>query len=202
MTKFRYRIQKALFRFIGDIRWHGLFHPLWFTINAKTFQLKGKHYRELEKLIQPGDIIIRRFEGYIDKWLIPGWWNHAGIYCGAMNGIGTFTTRGKRVIHAISDGVIVDDLIDFMRTDHIIVLRAPERYKEEALKRAKAAVGSDYDFAFDFKETLRFSCTELISHCYNGIIRGRKRFGRYTVVADDIVNTPGLDVIWDSRKDG
>lgn len=195
MTKFRYKIQKALFRFIGDVRWHGLLHPFWFTINAKTFQLKGKHYRKVESLIRQGDIVIRRFEGYLDKFLIPGWFNHAGIYVDEVYG------KHHKVVHAISDGVVVGDLIDFMRTDHMIVLRAPDGLQEEAIKRAKDAIGKDYDFAFDFTETVRFSCTELVSHCYPGTIDGKKRFGRFTVVADDIVEATVLKVVWDSRKD-
>lgn len=195
MSKFRYKIQKALLRFIGDIKWHGLFHPFWFTINAKTFKLKGKHYRIVEQLIQPGDIIIRRFEGYVDKWFIPGWFNHAGIYAGEIN------NQNHSIIHAISDGVIAEDLIDFMKTDHMIILRAPERYIENAINSAKKAVGKEYDFAFDFSENLRFSCTELIDYCYPKMICGKKRFGRTTIVADDIVNTKILKVVWDSRKD-
>ncbi len=195
MTKFRYKIQKALFRFIGDIKWHGWLHPFWFTINSVSFQLKGKHYRAVEQLIQPGDIVIRRFEGYADKFLIPGWFNHGGIYVGEIDG------KNHKVIHAISDGVVVDDLIDFMKTDHVIVLRAPEIFIQKAIKRAKRIVGRDYDFAFDFKDTLRFSCTELVSYCYFGLIKGKKRFGRITVVADDIVNTALLKVVWDSRND-
>jgi len=191
----KFKLQKYIFRFIGDIKWAGILHPFWFTINAVTFGLKGKHYRDLEQLIQPGDILIRRFEGYIDKWLIPGWWNHAGMYVGEID------DKDHKVVHAISDGVIVDDLIDFMRTDHMIVLRAPEGKQEEALLRAKSAIGKQYDFAFNFKETLRFSCTELIDYCYPNIIRGKKRFGRNTIVADDIVETPSLEVVWDSRKD-
>lgn len=191
---FMYKLKKLIFRFIGDIKWHGLLHPFWFTINAKTFQLKGKHYRMVEKLIRPGDIIIRRFEGYVDKVLIPGFWNHAGIYVGKID------DKHYGVIHAISDGVIIDDLIDFMKTDHLIVLRAPEGLQEIAIERAKAAIGSEYDFAFDFNETLRFSCTELVAHCYPGRIKGKKRFGRITVVADDIVNTPSFKVVWDSRE--
>lgn len=189
-----FKIEKAVFGFIGDIKWGGILHPFWFTINASTFRLKGKHYRDLDHVIQPGDILIRRFEGYIDKWLIPGWWNHAGMYVGEVEG------KQHKVVHAISDGVVVDDLIDFMRTDHLIVLRAPEGLQEEATKRAKAAIGSDYDFAFDFNETLRFSCTELVAHCYPGHVDGKKRFGRVTVVADDIVNTPTFKVVWDSRE--
>ncbi|KKN98843.1 hypothetical protein LCGC14_0140840 [marine sediment metagenome] len=194
MTRFRYKIQKAVFGFIGDIRWHGLLRPFWITVNARTFQLKGKHYRAVEKLIQPGDILIRRFEGYLDRALIPGWFNHGGIYVGEIGG------QDHMVIHAISDGVVVDDLIDFMKTDHVIVLRSEKWRSGEAIKRAKAAIGSDYDFAFEFNDTLRFSCTELVSHCYPGVIKGNRRFGRYTVVADDIVNTKTLEVVWDSRE--
>lgn len=192
MTKFRYKIQKALFTFIGDIKWSGLCHPMWFTINAKTFRLKGKHYREVEQLIQPGDILIRRFEGYVDKIFIPGFWNHSGIYVGEIDG------KPHQVIHAISDGVVVEDLIDFMRTDHVCVLRAPKGQVEEAIGLAKTTIGSEYDFAFDFKETLRFSCTELIGYCYPKIIKGKKRLGRMTIVADDILETPDLKVIWTS----
>ncbi len=189
-----FKLQKHIFRFIGDVKWAGILHPFWFTISAKTFLLKGRHYRDVEKIIEPGDILIRRFEGYIDKWLIPGWFNHAGIYVGEVDG------KDHKVIHAVSDGVIVEDLVDFMRTDHMIVLRAPEDRVEEAVKLAKKAIGSAYDFAFDFKETLRFSCTELISYCYQGIIRGKRRFGRKTVVADDIVSTRKLKTVWDSRS--
>lgn len=194
-TKLLFKIEKAIFGFIGDIKWSGILRPFWFTINGTSFLLKGKHYRDLNEIIEPGDIIIRRFEGYVDKWLIPGWWNHAGIYVGLID------NKDNKVVHAISDGVIIDDLIDFMRTDHMIVLRASKEHVSKAIDRAHKAIGSEYDFAFDFKDTLRFSCTELISHCYEGIISGKKRFGRMTVVADDIVKTQQLNIVWDSRKD-
>lgn len=191
-----YKCKKYVFRFIGDIKWAGILHPFWFVINAVSFRMKGRHYRMVESIIQPGDILIRRFEGYVDKWLIPGWWNHAGLYVGPLQG-------GKhKVVHAISDGVVVDDLIDFMRTDHMIVLRAPRIYRGTAIERAKEAIGSEYDFAFEFGDSLRFSCTELVSYCYQGIITGKRRFGRTTIVADDIVDNPSLEVVWDSRKNG
>jgi len=194
VTKLKYKIQKALFRFIGDIKWHGWLHPLWITINAKSFMLKGEHYRQAKNIIQPGDILIRRFEGYLDKIFIPGWWNHAGIY------IGDYQEQKHRVIHAISDGVIIDDLIDFMRTDHMIVLRGPKIARGAAIDSAKMALGSDYDFAFNFTESVRFSCTELVDYCYCGVLKGKKRFGRMTIVADDIVNCKNLTVIWDSTN--
>lgn len=197
MTKFRYKIQKVLFEFIGNVRWHGLRHPFWLTINAQTFKLKGKHYREVEQIIKPGDILLRRFEGYVDKWLIPGWYNHAGIYVGQLD------NKNHQVIHSVSEGVVLEDLIDFSRTDHLIVLRAPARLREKAIERAKKVIGSDYDFAFNFGDSLRFSCTELINYCYANrrwVINGKRRFGVYTIIADDIVNTDHFRTVWTSIK--
>ncbi len=66
-----YNLQKHVFGFIGDIKWAGWKRPFWFTINATGYKLKGEHYRKLIKRLKPGDILIRRFEGYIDKWFIP-----------------------------------------------------------------------------------------------------------------------------------
>lgn len=66
-----YNLQRHVFRFIGDIKWSGIKRPFWLTFNGAGYGLKGEHYRIVHKIIQPGDILIRRFEGYIDKFLIP-----------------------------------------------------------------------------------------------------------------------------------
>lgn len=186
-----YNIQKTVFRFIGDIKWSGWKKPFWFTINANGYQLKGEHYRFLSKILEPGDILIRRFEGYVDKWIIPGFWNHGGIYIGG---------KREQVVHAISDGVIVEDILNFMRTDHMIVLRAPSEMVENAIKRANGIIGLEYDFSFDFIGRKRFSCTEVVDFCYPNMITPQKRFGKITIVADDIVSSSELNIIWDSRK--
>ncbi len=194
-----YCVKKHVFRFLGDIRWEGWRSPFWFVWGPKTFALKGKHYRQVAAVVKPGDILIRRFEGYVDKWLIPGYWNHAGIYVG--NG---------QVVHAVSEGVIETDLIDFMRTDHLIVLRAERITRPWAIRRAKKAKaeGGEYDFAFRFRSysaserrvPKRFSCTKLAAWCYPYLKVGKRRFGRPTIVADDFVNSPQLETVWDSRE--
>lgn len=194
-----YNLQKSVFGFIGDIKWSGWKHPFWFTINATGYKLKGEHYRKLIKKLQPGDIFIRRFEGYIDKWFIPGFWNHAGLY------IGDDGEDKEQIIHAVSEGVIQEDVLNFMRTDHLLVLRLTKDEKRaiaaSAVQKAKSIVGSPYDFGFDFKDTNRFSCTELVAYCYPEIVQGKKRFGRETIVADDFYNSDKLTTIWDSRHD-
>ena len=194
-----YSLQSKVFRFIGDIKWSGITRPFWFTFNATGYQLKGEHYRKIIDLIQPGDIVIRRFEGYIDKWFIPGFWNHCGLYVGEIDG------TPEQVIHAVSEGVIQEDILNFMRTDHMIILRAPAgkkgRVHRAAIASAKKVVGAPYDFGFDFKDCDRFSCTELISHVYPGLTEGKKRFGKLTFIADDFVNSLNFKKVWNSRED-
>lgn len=149
-------------------------------------------------LLKPGDILLRRFEGYIDKWFIPGWWNHAGVYIGGDK---------EQVVHAISDGVMQEDVLNFMRTDHLIVLRYKKytpKYAAKVVSRATSVVGKPYDFDFDFDKTNRFSCTELATFCHPRLgINGSRRWNslwKKVVVADDILNCENLAVVWDSRK--
>lgn len=194
MNKFWYKIKKFIFKQIGDLRWHGWTRPFFLTFNAKTYDLNGKHYRQIASVIRPGDIILTRDEGWIDTYLIPGFWTHAGVYVGNYNG------EKRQVIHAISEGVIAEDLIDVMRTDACVILRANPYYASKCLDEVVKLVGEEYDFNFDFLSSLRFSCTELVAHNYREIISGKKRFGRYTIIADDIYNSGFLRVIYDSRK--
>lgn len=190
MSKLWYKIQSKIFTFLGDIGWSGWERPFWLTLNTRTFSLKGEHYLYAKSVIQPGDILIRRFEGYLDKFLIPGWWNHGGVYVGGED---------EQVVHAISDGVIIEHIINFMRTDHLIILRPPPHMVENGIIKARYVIGREYDFKFDFNSSERFSCTELVDYCYPQIIKPKKRFGRTTIVADDIVDSEFLQVVWDSR---
>ncbi len=193
-----YKLQRKLFTFLGDIKVSGWKHPMWFTINAHGYKLKGAEYRNIKNLIKPGDILIRRYDGYFSTYALPGFWTHGGLYIGDDEG------KPEQVIHAISDGVIQEDILNFMRTDHMLILRAPAGKKgkktQQAIQKAKSIVGKPYDFGFDFSDTNRFSCTELVAYCYPGIIKGKKRLGKTVIVADDFYNCDQLTKIWDSRK--
>jgi len=191
LKTFLYSLWSKFITFIGDIKFFGWNHPFWFVINVPDYKLKGEHYREIIKLIQPGDILLRRCEQDFDKCLIPGYWTHCGIYFGGER---------ERVIHAISDGVVIEDIINFMRTDELMILRAPPQYVEKALGLAKEMVNQSYDFLFNFNDSNRLSCSELIYCCYHRIIRPKKRLHKITVVADDIIMCKDLKVIWSSRK--
>ena len=182
---------EGLARFVGDIKWSGITHPFWFTFNAHGYKLKGEHYRTLKKIIQPGDILVRRFDGYASNWCLPGWWGHAGIYVGG---------RKEQIVHSLSEGVLIEDVLNFMRSDYLIVFRPPKKMVETGIKKAKSIVGSEYDFVFNFDDSTKFACTEVICYCYPGLIQAVSRFGKKVVTADDIVNQLRKKEVWDSRK--
>lgn len=185
-----YKIQSCLLRLLGDTQWFGWHHPFWFSFGAHGYQLKGEHYRIVAPLLKPGDIIIQRFEGWADKWFVPGFWNHAGIYVGGDK---------EQIVHAVSEGVLIEDIINYMRTDHLIILRSDDVTATLAVERAKQIVGAEYDFHFDFSDNKRFSCTEVIDYCFLGLIKKKTRFWRDVITPDDVVECPKLTKIWDSR---
>lgn len=190
MKKWLYKLQSWFFTFLGDIGWAGIRHPFWLVFNIQFCKLKGEHYVSLKPMLEPGDILIRRFEGYLDRFFIPGWWNHGGVYVGG---------EGEKVIHSISDGVVIEHVINFMRCDHLIVLRPPKKLVKAGIRKAFNVIGREYDFNFDFSNHESFSCTELVDYCYPNLVVPKKRFGRKTIVADDIVACDKLKVVWDSR---
>lgn len=191
MIKSFYKIWSRFVTFVGDLKFFGIKKPFWFIINAPGYKLKGEDYRQVAKIIKAGDVLLSRSEQYIDKYFIPGYFTHAGFFFGG---------EGELVIHAVSEGVIIEDIINFMRTDVMIVLRPHEKHKERAIKLAKSIVNMEYDFLFDFNDSNKVSCTELIFCCYPKLITPKKRFGKNIIVADDIVNSKNFKIIWDSRK--
>jgi len=189
MKKMLYKILSKIVTFLGDIHFYGWKYPFWFIIKVPEFKLTGKHYEEVKSIILPGDILLRNTDRYLDSYMIPGFWTHAGIYI-----------ENNNVVHAISDGVVVEDLITFMRTDYLCVLRASESLRERCLALTQEIVNKEYDFVFDFNDTNRFSCTELVYFCYHSIIPVTKRWGKLIVIGDDIFKCDSLSVVYNSLE--
>ena len=190
-----YSIKTAIFTFIGDIKYHGWKHPFWFEINASGYKLKGEHYREIKELIQPGDIILRRYYNYLDSYIIPGEFSHSGLY------IGDDGDKPEQVIHALSEGVIQEDILNFMRTDEFCILRIKDNPQAvlKAIELAKSVVGQQYDFSFDFGEEKRLSCTELVAFCYPGLVTPKRRYFKSMIIGDDFLNCEKLAIVWNSQ---
>lgn len=190
MSKLFYRVYVWFLTFIGDMGWSGWSKPFWITFNLPLPKVKGKHYLKLKPLLQPGDILLRSSWNFLDSLLIPAKnWIHSGIYVGGPN---------EEVIHAVSEGVIIEHIIDFIRTDQVLVLRAPQAMAEGALIRAKEIVGREYDFSFLLTEE-SFYCSEVPHFCYPGLFTPKKRYGKLVVTSDDVAECEKLTTIWDSR---
>jgi len=117
------------------------------------YQIKGHHMREILGILEPGDVLLRRYSHYIGSLLVPGYWSHAAFYSGDDD-----------VIHMLGKGITKEDILTFMRCDDIGILRCknnnliqPAIGKAEELHEQK--IGYDYDFKCDNKNLY---CSEFI----------------------------------------
>lgn len=201
------RLRDALLTILGDIK---IFRfPMFLVYDPGSCRVKGHHAREVLRCIEPGDVLVRGFEMYLDGKFIPGYFSHAGLYLGEVTEADRALAPEKArrrvlpgeqlVIHAIAEGVQMEDLLDFCRCDRLLVLRFPARLRARAAAPADPAapldeaeralhdrllgggevafreeawpvvrrvafsqLGRGYDFAFDFTDARRLSCTELV----------------------------------------
>jgi len=138
--------------------------PFFLIYNPQVHKVKGHESRQVCNKIKAGDILIRRFDGYLSSRTVPGFWSHVGIYI-----------ENHRIIHAIGKGVVNEDILDFLRTDHIAVLRirnvAPELILnaiQKALEMVEESVDYDYEFA---DNNGKVYCTEMVNVCFNELFR-------------------------------
>lgn len=120
--------------------------PFFLVYDPGSYQVKGDDVRALLGVLQPGDILLRAYSNYLDGKFIPGKFSHAALYCGAFQDedralAGTrqrsrgareeaqsalFHTGEQMVIHAMAEGVFIEDILTFSRCDQLVVLRLPE----------------------------------------------------------------------------
>ena len=91
---------------------------------------------------------------------VPGYWTHTGVYVG-----------NDKVVHStLSEGVIEEDILQFLQCDGIAVLRAPIEIIHDVMievpQDAKSLVGKPYDFCFETFNDSAFYCTEVIKYIF------------------------------------
>ncbi len=116
--------------------------------NPQAYRVGGRDMQEVLQHIEPGDILLRGFDGYVDGMLIrrasvcsekdfqPGWFTHAALYMGALTEQDRaavpaafqqredfFQPGPQMLIHAMAKGVHCQDLLTFCRSDYLAVLR-------------------------------------------------------------------------------
>lgn len=133
-------------------------YPLFILYNPKGYMMKGEDVRQVLATVKQGDILVRGYLNYLDSYFIPGFFSHAGIYEG-----------NNKVIHALAEGVIREDVLHFCRCDYMAVIRPLDvsiKERVTAVKRVANCVGKEYDFFFDFENENELCCTELAHYAW------------------------------------
>ena len=155
VTKLLIKIRNKIITVFGDIKINK--HFPWIPYyKPQGYQVNGKHVRELLGTCQPGDVLLRGFTDYFDGLFIVSW-SHAGL-----------VYSETEVIHSMAEGVFIEDILHFFRTDRVCVLR-PSLNSEglvDVLKTAENYKGTPYDFGFNFNNPKEVSCSEFVYLCF------------------------------------
>jgi len=140
--------------------------PLFAVYDPDDYAVDGKAVEDVMRILEPGDVLIRGYQHYLDGFFIPQksgktWdgkdagegWSHGAVYVG-----------NRTVIHAVAEGVSEIHALDFLNCDRVAVLR-PSSGARAACRKAKALVGTEYDFSFSDANGALY-CFELVAECY------------------------------------
>lgn len=136
--------EKALTWF-GDLKYFKA--PFFLVYDPSSYRVRGEDVREVIDIIRSGDVVLRGYDHYLDGLFIPGEFSHVGFFYGTTTeadrkSAGTmiddnpeklervqrdeFKIGEQMVIHAMADGVFMEDVINFCRCDKMVILRLPE----------------------------------------------------------------------------
>jgi len=167
-------------------------YPMFIQYKPAGYKIKGFEIEIIRNLIQPADILLRNFNGYLNSIATPGVYSHAGIYIGKYDQVFKVKKRNRSVVgcvdivdtqfkdvpmvvHALGEGVVSETLHDFCRCDKLCILRP--KFITTTIKKAIAKaliykskrVGYDYKFISDDNSTVY--CTELVDNCLNNLFK-------------------------------
>jgi len=194
MTNFTIKLRRFLLKLLYPITQRlGKVHAPWSHRAIKSY-----HYREIRKLIRPGDVFLLQKSGELSNLFIPGFWGHASIYCDK-----------DRVVEAVGIGVVNTDLIDALLSRDAVMVRRPKfatpAEQKKAADWALQQIGAEYDLFFD-PGNKAFYCSELIWMAYEKTMGVtpftlRQTLGLNTVTPEDIANANDKwETIYDSRN--
>jgi hypothetical protein len=170
-----YKIKTAFIKWFGNILIYP--YPGFIMFGHTAYKMKGEDVRDVLNIIQPGDILLRRYNNYLSGLMIPGYYTHAAIYIG-----------NNQVVHMLGDGIDRQDILTFCRCDRVAIIHCnEEQITKRAIEIARELYvkGVEYDFGFNFSDITRFSCTELINYVYDNPKLTRKKEGY--IIPDDFL---------------
>jgi hypothetical protein len=115
-------LQERLLLVLSDVKLYPW--PLFLVYDPGSYLVRGDDARQAIEAVKPGDILVRRYRHYLDGYFIPGYFSHAGLYIGpveerdrglvkAKSGKRQFRTGKQMVVHALGEGVLMEDLLSF-----------------------------------------------------------------------------------------
>lgn len=159
-----YRLWSKILGIIGDIKIYKW--PMFVIYDPSFFQMTGDRIEAATKILQPGDIVLRGYDHYLDSHFIDGDYSH-----------GSICTKTDEITHAVSPKVCTIHPIEFMECDRICILRPKDKtLVQQAIDNAKKFVGTPYDFGFNTGDSEEVYCFELVARCYPEI-----KFDKHTV---------------------
>lgn len=171
-----YNLKKKVLSFVADIR---IYKGGIILFGDSSYAVKGPEMRAILSSIQPGDVLLRRYNHYLGSVTIPGYWSHAALYVGA-----------NEVIHMLGKGICSEDILTFMRCDNVAILRAKDTTLiDQAINKAYTfrEKGIEYDYDFDTEKADKFYCTEFVDNCFGYQIRDRQQSDEI-IIPDDFLN--------------
>lgn len=124
----------------------------------------GKDIINLMNQVQPGDVVCRRFDCYLDSYFIPGKYTHSGIITSLGNGCSQV-----KIMDSMAEGICEKYLLDFVKNCDGFILLRPKYAGEEAINNAltfaRSKNGYPYDFYFDLDDPASFYCHEFTANC-------------------------------------
>jgi len=181
------KVKKGFVNSFGNIRLYGGGVILW---GKSGYGIDGGDQRSILDQIQPGDIIYRRYKHYVGSMAVPGYWSHVALYVG----------EPYNVIHAVGGGVSSADILTFMRTDSLALMRCTDKSLipgaiEYAKKKLEAQTPYDWDFR---AENDALYCSELI---WEGFNRPEcDKFQDKFVVPDNLLSVNEFELLIEIKK--
>ena len=169
--------------------------PPFISYNPQFHLLKGHEIRSIFNCMQPGDIFLRRHNGYISGLAIPGYYMHAALYMG--NNIAA---------HATTKGVVTEDVLDFFRCDctaHLRVKGVTPSMVSNAITKAKRMVKLHLPYDYDFQDLNgKIYCTELINIVYDNCFNNdytKDAGGGISLSPDGLFESRGIEILKEYR---
>jgi len=149
-------------------------------------RVKGEDVRKIFEVIQPGDILLRKFDQYLNTIFDGSFWAHAGIYVG-----------DNQVVHSVSDGCKKEDILNFCRADAIAILRRKDGVTSQITKGlmlTEMHIPYDYDFNSANDD---YYCTELVDVVNDHLFKDDYQMikGNHVLAPDGMFKSNTVNVI-------